>query len=181
MLTYAVPLKLSIPILANTFDVTELQQQYHTKIIIAEAINPEIINFFNSLSVRISAAEAFWSPPGFCGRAHVDSAGGDYVKLNWILSGTDSQMLWYSVADSANNAAEVTAIGTSTVAYTPEQVTLQYQTKLHSPSIVQVGVPHHIVNGNSARLCISVIIKQQGQRSTMAQARTIFSDYICEP
>lgn len=177
MLTYAVPLRLSMPILDKNFDVSKLQHQYHTKITVVEAINPDIITFLNSLSVEISAAEAFWSPPGFCGRAHIDSTGGDYVKLNWILSGNDSQMMWYNVSDSITNAAGRSSIGTSIVVYAPEQIALQYQTKLHSPSIVQVGVPHHIVNGDTARLCISVIIKQRGQRITMAHAQKIFADY----
>jgi hypothetical protein len=178
MLTYCVPLNLNLPIVADSFDVAKLQQQYHTKISVTEAINPQVIDLFNNLAVRIHAAESFYSPPGFCGRAHVDSFGGDYVKVNWVSGGAGCQMLWYSTTSSIVKDAAITSIGTQAVVYAADQIALQYQTELHSPSIVQVGVPHHIINQNQARLCISLIIKQQNQRIAMAQAQAIFANYI---
>ena len=49
---------------------------------------------------------------------------------------------------------------------------------IHSPSIVQVGIPHTITNISTERWAVSLTVKRDGQYISMDESIDLFRDYI---
>jgi hypothetical protein len=145
-------------------------------------LNKELLKFFDSLNLKITFAETFFKPAGHRGTIHVDSLGGDYIKLNWIYGCGESQMCWYEIIDKKDKPVNTTSTNTLSIHYSPNEVKEIERTKIQNPTIVQVGIPHNIIDVTEDRLCISLvpIHKFTSKRVTMTESLEIFKDYLID-
>jgi hypothetical protein len=144
-------------------------------------INEEIFKFFDSLNLKLPLVETFFKKPGDTHNIHIDAMGGDYTKLNWVFGGGNSKMCWYEPFDKTFKPIFKTATGTSYVAYTRDQVKEIEKTVIRNPTLVQVGIPHHIIDVTEDRVCVSIVFKDKitNQRLTIEQSRDRFKDFLC--
>ena len=138
-------------------------------------LNFDFTEYLKKLNLYISLAEIFYTSPNSTTGIHLDVRHDDIIKLNYIYGGHGSQMCWYTTNNQTNGEKKITAINSNYIAFMPEQVTLAYTDNLNEPSIVQVGVPHNIVNGQQDRYCLSLVLTENGKRITMNRAIEIFS------
>jgi hypothetical protein len=145
-----------------------------------EFLSKELLSFFNSLNLKIIFVVTFFKSADHRGGIHVDSLGGDYIKLNWIYGSGESQMCWYEILDKKDKPINITSTKTKSISYSFNEVKEIERTKIHNPTIVQVGIPHNIIDVTEDRLCVSLIPihKFTNKRVTMEESLIIFKDYL---
>ena len=154
--------------------------QAHVNIPLSE-ISEEFFQFLARFNLTLLLAELFYNPPRKISRIHVDALGGDYSKINFVYGGQKSLMCWYSALPGViKDNVDYTSINTKSYDYSPEEVTLLHRQTLHSPSIVQVGIPHNIINAAKPRWCLSLvpIDISTKKRITFQQTVEIFKDLV---
>ncbi len=161
------------------FDITKITQP-HEGIDINE-MNSEMKTFLESLGIKVSWIELFYRKPGYPGSIHADSIGGDFTKINWVTGGKDSIMIWFKIINSAieKNKTSLTMANTGYIKYMWDEVTMVHSEFMLGPSLVQVGVPHLIINPSEDRYCLSFVLTDMyGKRLTMAESCKLLKDYI---
>lgn len=147
-------------------------------------ISPEFMSILNSRGLDLLLAELFYNPPRKISKIHVDALGGNYSKINFVYGGKKSLMCWYTINDGVPKRDEVdyTSIDTRSYNYSLEEVTLRHRQTLHSPSIVQVGIPHNIINAFEPRWCLSLVIvnNKSRRRVSMQDTLKIFHDLLLD-
>jgi hypothetical protein len=152
----------------------------YQKVISLEHVNPKLISVLDSVNIHVDFAESFYSVPYYVQRIHTDNSGGDYVKLNFVYGGKESKMQWFTIKENiVIPDRKITLAGTNYVPWYKNQVNLVESTELVSPSIVQVGTPHSVVNRSEFRLCISLLLVDsiKKHRLTMEEACDRLHDY----
>lgn len=179
---YCNPLKLNFQILAREQFLHFCKTKYMNYLDYKTFLHKDFLKFLESRGIEIRLLESFYSKPYYTQPIHKDdpSGGNDMVKINIVFGGKDSYMSWYELKDPTVSPAEFkTLIDTSYTSYYPNQLDLVYTTSITSPCLVQVGVPHRIVNFEEERICISlVLVDEDDKRITMQQALEIFSDCL---
>lgn len=170
-------LNLDIPLFKEGVSYQDLPKDHISKIDHKKYFNKEIFNFFEKLNLEIVFVETFFKYPGNKGYIHTDALGGDYVKLNWVFGGGDSEMTWYSPKPGIKKTLSFTATKTPYLSYTENEVEEIARTQIKNPTLVQVGVPHNVVNVTEERFCVSVVFKNN-KRPNMSEAVEIFKEYI---
>ena len=171
---YCCPIKININPINK--DISEFKPAVHTAIS-PEIVSTEFVNFLDSLNTKVTLVEAFYNPPFNVSGIHTDSLKGNYAKINFIYGGEHSVMCWYRVNEGVHKTSlKKTPIKTYAFDYEQDEVTLVHQEFLHSPSLVQVGIPHNIVNAHQPRWCLSFVIvhKQNGRRIRFEEGLEIF-------
>lgn len=176
-----------VPILLDVEPLTKPYNSYGTNGIIRvplEDISTEFTDFLLQRNIKISFIEVFYNPPFKITPIHVDGLGGDYAKINFIYGGPKSFMCWYNT-DVVKTEITYTHIKTRSIRYEPNEVTLVHRQTLHSPSIVQVGVPHNIINTARERWCVSVtlapVLAEPGEHVTFNDAVNLLQDLVHVP
>jgi hypothetical protein len=142
-------------------------------------LNPLLLEFFRARRLGVQLAEMFYNPPHNISTIHIDSFGGDYSKINFVWGGGASVMNWYSINQNGVPSRRTTGIGTKSVCFLENEVELLHSQAVHSPSIVQVGVPHNITNGDAPRWCLSIVpVKVNGSRLTFDETTKIFKNLL---
>lgn len=170
---YCKPITIPYDPILDTKIITNIQRQ-HVKFTVSQ-LNPKFIEYLKSLNIHISFVEVFYIKPNTTTDIHLDASPGDITKINYIYGGENSQMIWYVPNNSNGGEKKITCINSSYVSFTENEVTPIYADNLNSPSIVQVGIPHNIINGNQIRHCLSMVITENYKRITMARAIELFS------
>jgi hypothetical protein len=182
MKSFCYDLNLNIPLFKSEINPFNFPKVRHTKLPI-DSLNPLIVDWFRSLSLEIVLVEVFYSKPNLISGIHTDSTANDINKINWIFGGSNCEMKWYSLKQSnLSKPTNLTPINTRYQLYWFNEVNLEHSQVLHSPSLVNVGVPHNVYNKEEDRWCVSVVYQFIGskKRPTLHQALTIFKDYINE-
>ena len=142
-------------------------------------INPKLVNFLLSKKIKIKHSETFYSTPFFVQPIHTDVLGGDIAKLNFVFGGKDSIMNWYKIKPNINVPNKVTGAGTLYSEYTLDQVDLIETAEIKMPCLVQVGVPHNIINDSEIRICVSLILGNlDNEILTMSESTELLKDYM---
>ena len=96
------------------------------------------------------------------------------------MNGKKSLMCWYSSKEGVTNHINYTAIETKSINFTPNEVTLLHRQNVASPSIVQVGIPHNIINAAEERWCLSLVPIDitTNKRITFERTLEIFKDLV---
>jgi hypothetical protein len=162
MNSYCIDLNWNIPLLSPTVDINIFKKQYHTKGSITD-IHPLMLEHLNKKGITVSLLETFYSKPYYHQGIHIDAAGGDYAKLNWVFGGQDSLMYWYNLKEGATVEIKTNIIGKQYSEYNKDQVDLVHSQQIGTPSLIQVGVPHNIINGPEERLCICLVPIKNGR------------------
>jgi hypothetical protein len=178
MSVYCKSLNLTMSPLINESDIVK-QTERHVEVNI-NRINPVLHATLKLLGLRVSYAECFRLKPYQENNIHTDTVSGDYIKINWIYGGKDSTMSWYIPNTVSSKNLMLTATGTTYENYEPNEVTMVHRQQLHSPSLVQVGVPHDVQNYSELRYALSLVIARSDKRLTMDEALEIFRNYIID-
>jgi hypothetical protein len=196
MNNYCTPLNLEFPLFDSDLNPMDFlkslpvwRDNIHTNLAKAahfqvdrDLLSNEVRQFFNDHEQNIFLCEVFYRLPGGKGRIHIDTGnGGDYSKINWVFGGGESYMHWYTPKDGYQNKEQlISPIATSFVSYEPSEVNLMYSAQLSKPSIVQVGVPHNVINGDQERFAVCMVFfdRRTRLRPTLTEARDIFKNYI---
>lgn len=153
-----------------------------------DGLNPEFVEWIESkIGLLIADVEVFYSPPEYFMPIHTD---GEQIhseaKLNFMYGSPKSQMKWWmpkegteprrSKMDHDNAKATV-----SELVWDAEDCMELDSTEVFC-TLVQVGIPHNIVNLTLPRKCVSVIFdkpKSDGTRDelvTFEEAVELFSN-----
>jgi len=160
------------------YDITKITE-HHTSISLDE-INLEIKELLFNLGIKVSWIELFYRKPGQQGTIHADNLSGDFTKINWIYKGKNSKMLWFTINDSVNKKqVKVTMADTEYLEFSLNEVTHVHATNVTGCALIQVGIPHLVVNPKEDRYCLCFVLTDlAGNRLTMKQAQKLLSKYI---
>jgi len=178
---YCLLLNTDIPPLKEGVVITN-QLEHHRQLSM-DIVNPDLLAWLDSLDIVLADfVEVFHWKQGESGGLHVDHHEGDFVKLNYVYGGDGSSTNWYQKKDPAPKQAVQTVINSTTFFYKFDEVEKIHSEHVVGPCILQVGIPHQVVNGNIEgrhTLCFVPQFKD-GSFISMAQAQEIFSSYIKE-
>ena len=147
------------PVLAGR----SLRSSWHATIP-TDGLDPRITEFLDGLGISVPHAEVFYSIPGLRRPIHTDGNGlRDLCKINWVYGGAGSYMRWWIPINSGNGPIfRITSVGTKCIAYEDQDCRVIWKATVGFPSLVQVGVPHDMVNdGNEPRWCVSYVINDR--------------------
>jgi hypothetical protein len=140
-------------------------------------LNPDIVKIINDAGLRIGQAELFYSPPGLVSGIHRDVPNSDISKINWVYHGSNSTMSWY---DSDSKKKVTGPAGNEYKGYTLDEVTLLHSCAIPSPSLIQAGIAHNVINHNEPRWAVSLMLyyKDKFTQCPYSDALTRLKDYI---
>jgi hypothetical protein len=177
MNSFCIDINLDISPLRDEIDINSFPKEYWNTIPISD-INPKLIIFLMRHGLGLPKAATFYSEGEIVHPIHIDGASvSDMVKINWAY-GDNHTMNWYSTA--INKQASTENIDRTYIYYKSSEVKLIHSQKVDCPSLVQVGVPHNVINYSGSRRCISVALFHihTNQHVTMQEALTLFSKII---
>ena len=126
-------------------------------------INPEFKNWIeNKIGLLIADIEIFYSPPEYFMPIHTD---GETIhseaKLNFMYGAPKSQMKWWMPREGKRPtkhrmAHDNQAAAVGELVWTKEDCIELDSTEVMT-TLVNVGIPHNVVNGKLPRKCVSVI------------------------
>ena len=145
-------------------------------------LNLNLLDWLNYLRITIQHIECFYRRPYNKGLIHSDVNGGDFTKINYIFGGKNSYMQWYEPLAHSKGLDQRTPSGnTPYVAFAEKDVIPVSKACLTGYNLVQVGIPHTIINDSEERFCLSIVISDiNKKRITMQQAQSVLKDYIIE-
>lgn len=176
---YSNKLNLDIPPLIESYDITNVTAS-HTSVS-TDQIHPKMREWLDSLGINVIWIEIFYRKPGEHGGVHTDDSPGDFTKINWIYGGKNSRMLWYEVTDpkALNRKPKQTSVATNYIEYSFNEVKLVYSENLSGVYLLQVGVPHIVLNPHEDRYCLCFVLADKNDnRLTMTESCEILKDYI---
>lgn len=178
MNNYCLLLNTSIEPLIPSIDVTA--QRAHHQLLTMDQVNPDLLSWLDSMDMETSFAEVFHWGPGESGSIHVDNHEGDFVKLNWVYGGAGSSTTWYQKLDPTPKPLAKTVVNTNTFFYTPKELAKVHSQNVVGPCILQVGIPHQVVNsGQEHRHTLCFVPKfKNGSYISMKEAQEIFAPYV---
>ena len=88
-------------------------------------------------------------------------------------------MIWYKEKDPTHvKVEEITATGDTYYIIDPDSAEEMARTFVRTPTIVQAGAPHTVINSsNKNRWCVSIVLKKGDDSLTFDQLVTEFKDY----
>lgn len=193
---YCVDIDFKVPLLRDPLSLENYKQGHHSVLMDRDHkinfLHPDLLKIFRELDLKIWLITIFYKIPdesnaegGY--NIHVDGDPSidadkqlrDVAKINWVFNAGDSVMNWYKPKEGVNKDISTSVVKTYYVKYTIDEVELEYTKALHNTHIVQIGVPHDVLNVNVPRHCVSVALAHNnGNRLTMDEAVDIFKKYI---
>lgn len=125
-------------------------------------INPEFKEWIEKIGLLIADIEIFYSPPNYSMPIHTD---GETIhseaKLNYMYGAPKSQMKWWMPREGKRPtkhrmAHDNQAAAVGELVWTKEDCIEVESTEVMC-TLVNVGIPHNIENGQLPRKCVSVI------------------------
>jgi len=143
-------------------------------------LNKELVEFLKSVNLRIPLVEVFFKNSQYPETIHIDSQGGDYTKLNWVFGGGQSKMCWYKPKPNVKRLSLITEINTLYFYYERADVELIESTQIINPTIIQVGIPHSIIDVTQDRFCVSLVLRNAitNRRVSMKDTVSLLEKYI---
>jgi hypothetical protein len=176
---YCNKLNLNISPLKEEYDVTSVTTP-HTSVEL-DMIHPAMREWLDSLGITVPWIEIFYRKSGQHGGVHTDSIPGDFTKINWIYGGKNSKMIWYKITDpkALDRKPNTTSVETNYIAYAMSEVSPVYAEELLGAYLLQVGVPHIVLNPREDRYCLCFVLADKtGKRLTMPESYELLKDYI---
>jgi hypothetical protein len=179
-------LKIGSSILVNdnilyTAKDPNLQKSWHWTVD-SQDLHPNFLRIINDKRLTVIHAEVFKT--NFLNNSwpiHIDADNslGDVPKINWVYGNQECPMIWYKLKNPNNRSEQkVTATGTGYYDFDPDTVEEIDRTFIQTPTIIQSGVPHTVINSsNKNRWCVSIVLKKDNELLTFANLVNEFSDY----
>ena len=158
-------------------------------------LNPHLLQWFKERGIHIPYYDIFIQPPQYVMHIHIDQHDvfDNATKMNFsYCSGTGfNKMCWF---DAKEEDSQIRGnAGGLYRNWLPDYTTMVYDHEIATPSLVNVGKPHNVVNmTNEARICISIVMVKQSEvpdhidDNTVVpylqwgEAVEIFKDCICQ-
>lgn len=137
----------------------------------SELINLDLLDWFEDRGMWLKNCDIFCSPPGFTLGIHVDGVRRDNaIATNWAYEEPfqEGVMHWWEPKPEFVNPKDLKpedhgAYSISTTPYAlawhEDQCELLHSSKVGFPSLVNIGIPHSMSNGNAQRYAISMTWK----------------------
>jgi len=177
MNSFCIDINLDISPLRGEIDITSFTKEYWKTIPISD-INPKLIIFLMQHGLGFPKVATFYSEGEMVHPIHIDNGSlSDMVKINWTY-GDNHIMNWYST--DINKQSSTENIDRTYIYYKSSEVKLIHSQKVDCPSLVQVGLPHNVVNYSGSRRCISMALfhKHTNKYVTMQEALELFTGII---
>lgn len=142
-----------------------------------------LIGLLAETNLTIRYSEIFHTFPWNDRSIHVDGPRlDDHAKINLVIGAPASAMTWYMPKEGlALPHVEFNSAGTRHLSYTADQCQLVYKTNIQGYALVNVGVPHNVLNQTPEhRWCISMQLGHKGTdtKITFGEARALLSRHI---
>lgn len=193
---YCVDIDFKVPLLRDPASLEQFKGSHHNVLIKNDQkrnlLHHELLKIFDDLKLKIWLITIFYKLPdesnaegGY--NIHVDGDPTldhdkqlrDVAKINWIFNPGNSVMNWYTPKPGVDKAMSTSVVNTYFLKYKIDEVNLEYTRALAGTHIVQIGMPHDVINVSVPRLCVSVALAHEnGKRLTMDESIEIFKDYI---
>jgi len=183
MKNYEFKLELPVKFIPHTF---ENSAKYHEIPLEHQFINQEFKDFLTSLNLYIDYAKHFYAVPNQKYMNHRDILDDQYdtitdnVKLNFVLGGTGSEMIWYELKPGIDLKFGKNYWGRLVPVYTDEDVVEVHRATIGWPSLLNAYAIHSLQNTNEPRQCWSITLNNllTNKRLIWDDAIEIFKDYL---
>jgi len=138
-------------------------------------LNLDVVKIINDAGLRIIQSELFYSPPDMVSGIHRDTPGSDISKINWIYQGSNSVMCWY---DTDPNKIIEGRPGNTNKLYSLDESTLIHKSEICSPSIIQAGVAHNVINSSEPRWAVSLMLCYRIKQCPYYEAVERLKEYV---
>lgn len=147
-----------------------------------DIFNSDFNDMLKSKFCYVSFAELFYTPPGGRLRWHIDTERpSNFIKINFVWGSQNHKMLWGESNSRKPIHYKFTMSGTKYLDFQDVEITLLEEATIVHPTIVNIGVPHSVVNlDTTPRWCLSVNIHRDGARILFRDAVDIFSEYVLD-
>jgi hypothetical protein len=139
-------------------------------------MDPRITVFLSGINAWSPHAEVFYSLPGLRRPIHTDGGPiSDLCKINWVYGGSGSLMRWWDPKDPTKAPKEGrTIVGSRYCSYDDDDCELAWESTVGFPSLVQVGIPHDMVNSSDEpRWCVSYVVSDATTREPIPWDRAV--------
>lgn len=173
-----------------------VRETWHRVDLDPSQLDPNLISWLAEKGISVPVWDIFCQPPQFSMHIHIDQHDvfDNATKLNFAYSdaktGTNA-MRWYSASEEDSTVKK--NAGGWYRSWSPENVDLIHSHNIGTPSLVNAGKPHNVVNlTDKPRICISLILvktvdvpENLDDASFVKylqwdEAVEIFKEYICQ-
>jgi len=145
-------------------------------------LNPKFLTLLESKNLRFASAQVFktnFFHPDWPIHVDADNGHGDFPKINWVYGNQECPMIWYKEKDPTQpKVEEIMAAGTGYYRIDPNGVEELDRTFVKTPTIIQAGVPHTVINDSGkARWCVSIVLMKDDHLLTFDELVKEFKDY----
>jgi hypothetical protein len=130
-------------------------------------------------------AEIFYTAPHSSTNWHIDTSGYtpifDYVKINIVWGTNKSHYMQWGKTIDESYVPEIryNSAKSPYMFFKPHQIELADSITVDKPVLVNVGVPHRVINdSNLGRWCLCLIPKKNNQRVAFNEAIELFHEYL---
>jgi len=172
------PLNLPVTFFSDKFNIKKFKILNHQRVT-NENISKEYFDFLTYLNIKLNHVELFITRPNLFLRIHKDQHNiHDFPKINFIIGGKYSTMNWYKPKSHTIGKIQHTTIATPYIGYDLKDVDLIFSKEIHSPSIIQAGVPHNVTTPVLRYAFSTVYTSMNDKLLTWEEILSIFKDYI---
>ena len=145
-------------------------------------LNPKFVTLLESKELYVIHAEVFktnFFHPTWSIHIDADNGLGDVPKINWVYGNQECPMIWYKEKDTTQRTEQKTT-ATSTGYYTFDADAVEEidRTFIKTPTIIQSGIPHTVINqSGKTRWCVSIVLKKGDNLLTFNELVKEFSNY----
>lgn len=130
----------------------------------SSVIDPRVVELLDDSGICVLHTEIFYTPPFAVLPIHVDGPVlSNRAKLNFVYDSPTSTMNWYRVKAGCEIPMLTTPIGTRYLKPNQEDCMMVAATRIRTPTLVNVGVPHSVINQvPTGRWCLSIVLGRHG-------------------
>jgi hypothetical protein len=158
-------------------DTTKLGHFHAT----SKQLPPQLLAWLSARGVYVPHAEVFHTPAMGYLPIHVDGERlCNIVKLNWCYGKVGSMMNWFKLKDASKAIPmKETVVGTKYLQPLPVDCQLVHSARISGPTLVNVGVPHSIINfTNESRWTFSAVLWLESRALEWDEAMQLFKDVL---
>ncbi|CAB4133553.1 hypothetical protein UFOVP257_275 [uncultured Caudovirales phage] len=180
---------INLPVVFNPIDIypsgTVFSKTVEMKIdnVQIEKENFELVAWLKSLGLCIEGGRYFESTPHVKYKIHVDSPDSVAVKLNFIYSSFNSEMIWYELLPNQTGVAYTNISDEVLPWYEYNQVKEVYKVNTDTHCLINAGAIHQLINSDNHgvnRKCYSLKLQfiDKNKKLTWDNAVEILKEYV---